>query len=84
MFFPTISSRLQERALFSDAYRAMTDGFLAFPLLLPGTGVWKGRQGRYYIIKVRVHVSVCVGRGGDGVPGGQDDGYRQSATGAAP
>lgn len=42
----------EERAAFSDAYRAMTDGFLAFPLLLPGTGVWKGRQGRYYIIKV--------------------------------
>ncbi|KAG2439008.1 hypothetical protein HYH02_006537 [Chlamydomonas schloesseri] len=40
-----------EREKFSDAYRAMTDGFLAFPLLLPGTGVWKGRQGRQFIVK---------------------------------
>lgn len=41
----------------------MTDGFLAFPLLLPGTGVWKGRQGRQFIVKVgrrSVHRGYCV------------------------
>ncbi|GIL60159.1 hypothetical protein Vafri_14781 [Volvox africanus] len=42
----------QERDQFSAAYRAMTDGFLTFPLLLPGTGVWKGRQGRKFVVKV--------------------------------
>lgn len=41
-----------EREKFSDAYRAMTDAFLAFPLCVPGTAVWKGRQGRLFIIKV--------------------------------
>jgi cytochrome P450 len=42
----------QIRAKFSDSYRAMTEGFLAFPLCLPGTAVWKGKQGRLYIISV--------------------------------
>lgn len=41
-----------EREKFSQAYRAMTDAFLAFPLNFPGTMVWKGRQGRFYILKV--------------------------------
>mmetsp|Transcript_22957 Transcript_22957/g.50366 ORF Transcript_22957/g.50366 Transcript_22957/m.50366 type:complete len:531 (+) Transcript_22957:194-1786(+) len=40
------------RAEFSEAYRNMTDAFLAPPFCLPGTAVWKGRQGRLYIIKV--------------------------------
>lgn len=40
------------RAKFSEAYRNMTDAFLAFPLCVPGTAVWKGRQGRLFIIKV--------------------------------
>ncbi|KAG2482695.1 hypothetical protein HYH03_018401 [Edaphochlamys debaryana] len=41
-----------ERTKFSAAYRAMTDGFLTFPLMVPGTAVWKGRQGRHFIVKV--------------------------------
>lgn len=41
-----------DRIEFSKAYSAMTDAFLAFPLCVPGTQVWKGRQGRFYIIKV--------------------------------
>lgn len=42
----------EERAKFSKAYSAMTDAFLAPPICLPGTNVWKGRQGRFFIIKV--------------------------------
>ncbi|GFR45001.1 hypothetical protein Agub_g6311 [Astrephomene gubernaculifera] len=42
----------QERAQFYESYRAMTDGFLAFPLMVPGTAVWKGRKGRFYIVKI--------------------------------
>lgn len=42
----------QEREKFSEAYRNMTDAFLAPPVCLPGTKVWKGRQGRLFIIKV--------------------------------
>jgi hypothetical protein len=30
----------------------MTDAFLALPVCLPGTAVWKGYKGRLYIIKV--------------------------------
>ncbi|GFH16166.1 putative cytochrome P450 524A1, partial [Haematococcus lacustris] len=37
---------------FLVAYRAMTDAFLAFPVCVPGTAVWKGYQGRLFIIKV--------------------------------
>lgn len=40
-----------EREKFSEAYRAMTEGFLAFPLCVPGTAVWKGKQGRIFVIK---------------------------------
>ena len=35
----------------SEAYRNITNGFLAFPLCVPGTAVWKGKQGRLYILK---------------------------------
>jgi hypothetical protein len=42
----------EEREKFSAAYRAMTDAFLALPLCVPGTDVWKGKQGRLYIIKI--------------------------------
>eukprot|EP00889_Picochlorum_renovo_P007539 jgi/Picre1/34569/NNA_002037.t1 len=44
---------------FTAAYLAMTEAFLAFPLLLPGTTVWKGRQGRLYVVKV---LEQCVKR----------------------
>ncbi|KAK9823344.1 hypothetical protein WJX72_002058 [[Myrmecia] bisecta] len=42
----------EEREKFSDAFRHMTDGFLAFPICLPGTAVWKGKQGRLFIVSV--------------------------------
>jgi cytochrome P450 family 710 subfamily A protein len=47
------------KARFTDAYRLMTDAFLAFPVCLPGTTVWKGRRGRQYVMKV---LEACVGR----------------------
>lgn len=42
----------EERKKFGKAYMAMTDAFLALPLCIPGTDVWKGRQGRFFVIKV--------------------------------
>ena len=42
----------EEKKKFSAAFMDMTQGFLAFPLCLPGTAVWKGKQGRLYIIGV--------------------------------
>eukprot|EP01024_Parvocaulis_polyphysoides_P017857 TRINITY_DN17878_c0_g1_i1.p1 TRINITY_DN17878_c0_g1~~TRINITY_DN17878_c0_g1_i1.p1 ORF type:complete len:358 (+),score=38.48 TRINITY_DN17878_c0_g1_i1:220-1293(+) len=57
-----------EREKFSQSFRAMTEGFLAFPICLPGTKVgtiveqdvvtqfkgqvWKGKQGRLHIVSV--------------------------------
>lgn len=41
-----------ERAKFSAAFMDMTQGFLAFPLCMPGTQVWKGKQGRLFILGV--------------------------------
>jgi len=41
-----------EKEKFSSAFMDMTQGFLAFPLCIPGTAVWKGKQGRLYIISV--------------------------------
>lgn len=41
-----------EREKFSAAFMDMTQGFLAFPLCLPGTQVWKGKQGRLFILSV--------------------------------
>ncbi|KIZ02570.1 hypothetical protein MNEG_5387 [Monoraphidium neglectum] len=40
------------RTEFGVRYRAMTDGFLAFPLKFPGTAVWRAMKGRQYVIKV--------------------------------
>ncbi len=37
----------------------MTEAFLALPIFFPGTGLWKGYQGRCYIIKV---LSVAAAR----------------------
>ena len=42
----------EEKEKFSAAFMDMTQGFLAFPLCVPGTAVWKGKQGRLYIIGV--------------------------------
>ena len=47
-----------ERAQFGKAYLAMTEAFLAFPLCVPGTTVWKGRQGRLFIIKVLTKAAI--------------------------
>ncbi|BDA50415.1 Cytochrome P450 710A1 [Coccomyxa sp. Obi] len=41
-----------ERVKFSAAFMDMTQGFLAFPLCMPGTQVWKGKQGRLFILGV--------------------------------
>ena len=41
-----------EKQRFSDAFIAMTKGFLAFPICLPGTAVWRGKRGRLYILSV--------------------------------
>lgn len=30
----------------------LMQGFLAFPLCLPGTAVWRGKRGRMYILTV--------------------------------
>jgi len=35
------------------------DAFLALPICLPGTTVWKGYKGRLYIIKVGTRLSQC-------------------------
>lgn len=40
------------RQKFSDSFLDMTEGFLAFPLCLPGTAVWRARRGRLYILSV--------------------------------
>lgn len=40
----------EERDAFGDDYKNMTDGFLSFPLPLPGTAVWRGMQSRKKII----------------------------------
>lgn len=47
------------RAKFSAGYRAMTDAFLAFPLCVPGTKLWQGKQGRLYVMTV---LEECTGR----------------------
>ena len=42
----------KERERFCQAFTDMTLGFLAIPICFPGTAVWRGRQGRFYILKV--------------------------------
>lgn len=41
-----------ERTSFGKHYNNMTEGFLALPLPLPGTAVWRGMQSRKAIIKL--------------------------------
>ena len=41
-----------EREKFCQSYLDMTNGFLAIPILFPGTAVWKAKQGRLYIVSV--------------------------------
>jgi cytochrome P450 family 710 subfamily A protein len=49
----------ETKARFTQAYRDMTDAFLAFPVCVPGTAVWRGRCGRIYVVKV---LEQCVSR----------------------
>jgi len=42
----------QEREKFGRAFLDMTNGFLALPICLPGTAVWRGKQGRKFVISV--------------------------------
>jgi cytochrome P450 family 710 subfamily A protein len=48
---PYLGSK-EEREAFSQAYLDMTEGFLAIPVCLPGTGVWRARKGRKHVVKV--------------------------------
>eukprot|EP00884_Botryococcus_braunii_P000980 jgi/Botrbrau1/10883/Bobra.0025s0060.1 len=43
---------VKDRTKFSSDFMDMTKGFLAFPVCLPGTPVWKAKQGRLAILKV--------------------------------
>lgn len=52
----------ETKARFTQGYRDMTDAFLAFPVCFPGTAVWRGRQGRIYVVKV---LEQCVARARD-------------------
>ena len=49
---PYLGRDAATRQKFSDSFADMTNGFLAFPLCVPGTAVWKGRQGRLFILSV--------------------------------
>ena len=40
-----------ERIEFCDAYLHMVEGFLAFPISFPGSGLWKAIRGREKVIK---------------------------------
>jgi len=42
----------EERQEFSEAYLRLTEGFLGIPLWVPGTMVWKARNGRRHVVKV--------------------------------
>jgi len=37
---------------FSAAFKDMTDGFLALPICLPGFAVYKGKQGRFKVLRI--------------------------------
>jgi len=46
----------EERQEFSEAYLRLTEGFLGIPLWVPGTMVWKARNGRRHVVKVLTRV----------------------------
>lgn len=46
----------EARERFSEAYLHLTEGFLGIPLWVPGTMVWKARNGRKYVVKVLTDV----------------------------
>lgn len=41
-----------EKEAFGRNYRNITDGFLAFPLCVPGTAVWRARRSRFKVLAV--------------------------------
>lgn len=51
-----------DRAEFGAHYRNMTDGFLALPLLVPGTAVWRGMQSRKAVIRMLVKCAAASRR----------------------
>ena len=48
---PYITSK-EEEEKFGTAFLHMTEGFLALPICIPGTAVWKAKKGRLYILGV--------------------------------
>lgn len=40
----------EEKEKFGKAFLDMTEGFLALPICIPGTAVWRARRGRLYIL----------------------------------
>lgn len=63
---PYLPASLREQ--FSAHYRNMTDGFLALPLPVPGTAVWRGMQSRKAVIRIlsdcAAKAKVRLGAGG--------------------
>ena len=48
---PYIKDKAEEEK-FGKAFLDMTEGFLALPVCIPGTAVWKAKKGRLYILGV--------------------------------
>ena len=48
---PYIKDEAEEEK-FGKAFLDMTEGFLALPICIPGTAVWKAKKGRLYILGV--------------------------------
>ena len=40
----------EEKEKFGKAFLDMTEGFLALPICIPGTAVWRAKRGRLYIL----------------------------------
>lgn len=40
----------EEKEKFGKAFLDMTEGFLALPICIPGTAVWRAKKGRLYIL----------------------------------
>jgi len=49
----------EERRIFSENYMLLNEGFLAFPLYLPGTSLWKAVKARKKVVEI---LSICAGR----------------------
>lgn len=60
-----------EKEAFGRNYRNITDGFLAFPLCVPGTAVWRARQSRFKVLAVLLRCAndaLAAARRGDHEP----------------